>query len=225
TIPPAKYQHQGKSYQTKALKVEVIKGSMANSRTNRRRNNFSSFFDNEDDFFNSRNRSRQAQQVDVKLQAKVSKTKVLQGEQVIYRVLLVTRNRIQSVNMMSNQSIPGFWQEWAPVSRSISPENQNINGVIYQVYEIRKAALFPTRTGKVTIPAMKFRMGLVDTTTFFSNTRNIDRSTPAITLDVSPVPAEAQGLPIGQFTMSLKPDKKKVDINDILTAKLFIRAI
>lgn len=224
TIPPAIYKFNGKHYETEPFKVEVVKGSVAPRKPQPRRR-FPSVFDDDDDFFKSPFRRTQPREIDVKIKAEVSKRKVVKGEPILYRVLLLTRNRIQSVNMVSNQSFPGFWQEWFPVSRSIDGENRNVNGKIYQVFEIRKAVLFPTRTGSVTIPSLKFEMALVgDSFSVFSDARKIFRSTPEVTIKVSDLPQEALGLPVGDFTFDVKADKKEVDINDILTLRLTIRA-
>ena len=224
TIPPAIYKYKGKHYETEPFKVEVVKGSVAPRKPQPRRR-FPSIFDDDDDFFRSPFRRTQPQAIDIKLKAEVSKRKAVKGEPITYRILLFTRNRIQSVNMMSNQSFPGFWQEWFPVSRSIGGEERNVDGKIYQVFEIRKAVLFPTQTGSVTIPSLKFEMALgVDSFSLFSDVRRIVRATPEITIAVSDLPQEALGLPVGDFTFDVKPGKKEVDINDILTLRLNIGA-
>jgi hypothetical protein len=225
TIPPAIYKYKGKHFETEPFKVEVVKGSVAPRSPQPPRRRFPSIFDDEDDFFRSPFRRTQPQEIDVKLKAEVSKQKAVKGEPITYRILLFTRNRIQSVNMVSNQSFPGFWQEWFPVSSSIDGENRNVDGKIYQVFEIRKAVLFPTQTGSVTIPSLKFEMALVvDAFSLFSDARRIVRSTTEITIQVSDLPQEALGLPVGDFTFNIKADKKEVDINDILTLRLNIRA-
>lgn len=223
TIPPTIYNFKGKHYETEPFNVEVVIGSVAKPKPRRRR--FPSIFDDDDDFFKSPFRRSQPQQVDIILKTEVSKKKVLKGEPIVFRVLLYSRNRIQSVNMVSNQSFPGFWQEWWPLSRSIDSERGELNGKIYQVYEIRKAVLFPTRTGTITIPSLKFELTLVgDSFSLFADMRKILKSTPQMTIEVSDLPRQAIGLPVGDFTFNVKADKEEVDINDILTLRLKIRA-
>lgn len=226
TIPPLKYQHQGQQVETRPFKIEVVKGSVAppTSRQQGRRRPPSIFDQLDRPARSPFNRNRQ-RETDVKLKTEVSKRNVLIGESVTFRVLLLTRNSIRSVNMLSNQSFPGFWQEWFPVSRSIDGEQKAYDGKIYQVFEIRKAVLFPTQSGDVTIPALKFEMSLADDPfSVFSGDRRIQRSTPEVTLKVSPLPGEALGLPVGDFTFTVKPDKKTVDVNDILTLRLKLRS-
>jgi len=225
TLPPVSYKYKGKEYKTQPFKVEVVKGSIAPSTTPKRRRRPSSIFGDEDPFFSSPfERQRQPQEIDIKIVPKVSSKNVVIGQQIVFRVLLYTRNRIQSVNMLSNQSIPGFWQEWFPTPRSIDSKTEKLNGKTYQVFEVRKAALFPNTTGTITIPSLKFEIGMVDINSFsiFSNTRPIRRSTPELKIHVSPLPPEALGLPVGNFQFRVNPDKKEIDINDILTLKIKI---
>lgn len=221
TLPPVSYQYQGRDYKTRAFSVEVVQGSIAPQSQPRRRR-MPSIFD-DDDFFNSPfRRNRQDREIDIRVVPRVSAKKVFKGQQIIFKVLLYTRNRIQSVNMVSNQSLPGFWQEWFPVSSSIDGESKRIDGKVFQVYEVRKAALFPTKTGTIEIPALKFEFGLNDGMSFFSTPQRIFRSTQPIKIEVTELPSNALGMPVGRFRISVKAAKKEVDINDILTIKIRI---
>ncbi|MCP5045957.1 MAG: protein BatD, partial [bacterium] len=137
TLPPVTYEDNGRQHKTRTFTVTVVKGSVAPPTQPRRRRRPSIFDD--DDFFSSPFRRRsQPREVDIKVVPVLSKRTVVKGEQIIFKILLYTNTRIQSVNMLSNQSLPGFWQEWFPVSRSIEGENRQIDGNVYQVFEVRK---------------------------------------------------------------------------------------
>lgn len=222
TLPPVTYEFEGKEYKTQSFTIEVVAGSVSPQQQPQQQRRFpSSFFDENDDFFNSFRRAPQTQPIDIKLKAEVSKRKALKGEPILYRVLLYTRNRIQSVNMVTNSSFPGFWQEWFPISQPIISQRGQLDGKTYNVLEIRKAVLFPTQTGSVTIPAMKFEMALADDAfSIFSGNRQLFRTTPEMTIQVTELPPQAVGLPVGDFTFSVVPDKKQVDVNDILTLRI-----
>jgi len=220
TIPPVSYDHKGVTYRTSPFSVEVVKGSVG-TRAPPRKQPRSLFGD---DFFSSPFNRKQTQEIDVKLHTYVSRKKVIKGEQVIFKVLLYTRNRIESVNLVSNQSFPGFWQEWYPIPRSIDGKTIEINGKQYLVYEIRKVALFPTKAGIQTIPSLKFELGLLgQSLSFFSTPRRIFRESTPVQIEVAGLSLAAQNLPVGSFSFSVGAEKKEVDVNDILTLRLKIK--
>jgi len=165
---------------------------------------------------------QQPQKMDAYLRAVLSKKSCLKGEQLLFRVLLYTRNRIEAVNMISSASFAGFWQEWFPVPQSIPPGSENVNGVIYQVYEIRKAALFAGESGTLAIPPLQFELEMADPQSMFFGSRPIRRSTQEVKITVSEPPAAAVGLPVGQFDFSLHSPLTQADINDIVTLQMKI---
>lgn len=224
TLPPVTYQHEGKEYQTQSFTVEVVKGSLAPSQPQPTRPRTWPFDRDEEDPLAPSRRERQPQEIDVKVLPFVSKKEAVVGEQIMFNVLIYTRNRIQGPRPVSNPTIPGFWQEWYPAPKVFEAENKVINGKVYTVAEILKVALFPTNPGAITIPSIKFEMGLeaADPFSIFSSTQPIYRSTPEITVKVSPLPPAAQGLPVGQFRFSVTPNKNEVNVNDILTFEIRI---
>ncbi|MCK4944112.1 MAG: BatD family protein, partial [Candidatus Aminicenantes bacterium] len=181
TIPPVSYTHQGQQYSTQPFGIEVVKGSKGSTPAPKRRR---SVFD--EDFFSSPFDRKTRETVDVKMDAWISERNILKGQQVLFKVLLYTRNRIESINLVSNQSFPGFWQEWFPVPRSIDGKTVEKDGKTYQLYEIRKVALFPTSSGSLSIPSLTFELSLVDQTfSFFSSPRKLIKKSPVIIINVS----------------------------------------
>lgn len=217
-LPPVAYRHQGREYRTQPLAVEVVKGSISPGQTPQA--GPPSLFG--DDFFTSPTQNRQPQKVDAYLRAVLSKKTCYKGEQLLFRILLYTRNRIEAVNMISNASFAGFWQEWFPIPQSITSGSENVNGVIYQVYEIRKAALFASESGTLTIPSLQFDLEMADPQSMFFGSRPFRRSTQEVKVTVSEPPAAAAGLPVGQFDFSLHSPLTRADINDIVTLQMKI---
>ena len=218
TLPPLHYSHEGQDYQTQSFTVEVVKGSL-NPRPVPQTNQPSPI---DDDFFASPFQNRQPLAVDARLQAVISKKNCLKGEQLLFRILLYTRNRIEAVNMVSSPSFAGFWQEWFPVPQSIAASSENVNGVIYQVYEIRKAALFANESGTLTIPALQFELQLADPASMFFGAKPVRRSTQAVKIIVGEPPAAAAGLPVGQFDFSVSCKQAGANSNDIITLQMKI---
>jgi len=222
TLPPVVYEYEGKQFKTQSFTVEVVKGSVGTP-TAQPRQQKKSIFDMDEDFFsNPFERQTQEQAVDLKVVPWVSTHSVVKGEPILFKVFLVTRNRVRGINMISNQSFPGFWQEWFPMTSSISGESKVIDGKVYQVYEIRKAVLFPTQSGTVSIPPLKFEASLADAFAMFSNPQAISRTTPEVKIQVSELPQAAAGLPVGNFTFSVTANKKEININDVLSVKIKI---
>jgi hypothetical protein len=217
-LPPVRVQYQGRDYQTQPFTVEVVKGSLNPGQPAPA--GPPSLFD--DDFFTGAMQNRQPQKVDAYLRAVLPKKNCFKGEQLLFRVLLYTRNRIQSVNMISSASFAGFWQEWFPVPQSITPGSENVNGVIYQVYEIRKAALFASESGTLAIPPLQFELEVADAQSMFFASQPIRRSTQEVKITVGEPPPAAAGLPVGQFNFSLRSPQTQADINDIVTLKMEI---
>ncbi len=215
-LPEVRYRHQGREHRTQAFRIEVVKGSLAPGGAPPP--GTPSLFD--DDFFSSPFRRGTQQKVDATLRAVLSKNSCIQGEQLLYRVLLYTRSRIEAVNMLSSASFAGFWQEWFPVPQSIAPSSENVNGVLYQVYEVRKAALFASESGTLVIPALQFELQLADSGFFGS--QPLRRSTEEIKVMVSDPAASAAGLPIGEFSFAMEAPGDKADVNDIITLKMTI---
>jgi len=222
-IPSIIYSYRGKNYSTPKFLIEVVDGSVK-PRSNRRRSvdPFAGFDEDFSPFF-SQGRNK-PESIDIKVKANVSKKSVFKGEQLVYTVKLYTRNRVESVNMLSKQSFAGFWQEWYQVKESIESKTEYIDNKKYNVYEIRKAVLFPNESGLLTIPPVRFEMRLgLSAFSMFSNGGRVIRSTKPIKINVKEIPKKAVGLPVGDFSFSVNPVQKKVDINSFLTVVMQVK--
>jgi len=219
-IPPLKYVHNNNVFKTQGFKIVAVKGSIKKTAPQKRR----SLFDLDEDLSPFNSFRSAPQEIDVKLRALISKKKALIGEQLIYRILLYSRNRIESVNLISGQSFPGFWQEWYPVRKSIDGVSEVLEGKNYQVYEIRKAALFPSKMGELLIPSVRFELSLSDNSfSFFSTPRRITRSTNSIRIHVENLSANSENFPVGRLDITVKPEKHSIDINELLSIKIEVK--
>ncbi len=216
-IPPLKYVHNNHVYKTESIKIVAVKGSVKKVAPKRKRR---SIFDSD---FPSYEPFRSApREINIKTVARINKRRVRQGEQLIYKVLLYSTNRIESVNLVSGQSFPGFWQEWYPVKKSIDGRQEIIDGKKYVVFEIRKAALFPTKSGKLKIPSLKFELFMRDGSfSFFSTPEKITRVTNPIIIDV--LDNSNGNLPIGRFKITVDVENNSIDINELLSVNIKVR--
>ncbi len=164
-----------------------------------------------------------ADQGELRLEATLSKKTVVTGEPVIYTVHLLTQQAVDSVDLVSSPSFPGFWQEWLPVPGTVPGKTELRNGKTFQVFEIRKAILFPGQTGTLDIPAMQFSitsgggpLGL------FSGSRPIDRSTQPLRLTVKPPPPPARGLPVGRFELTVAAASARADAGEFFPVRITV---
>lgn len=220
-IPSLQYSYKGKSYSTMKFRISVVDGSVKHESKRGTNDPFSGFDDDFPSFFSKK--SVKPSEIDIKLKTNVSKRNVFKGEQLIFIVDLYARNKVESVNMLSQQSFPGFWQEWSPVKESIDSRIEYLDNKKYNVYEIRKVALFATETGIIKIPSLRFEIGLGGNAfSLFSTSRRVIRSTREIKIDVKDVPEAGRGLPVGNFRFSVSSSGREVNINDFFTVNLSI---
>lgn len=218
-LPPVQYRHEGRDYQTQPLTVTVVKGRLGSPAPAHKQplNPFAgTAFDT--------SAGRDEAPVDVRLLADLGKSRAWVGEGVPFRVRLFTRNRVDSIHMLSAGTMAGFWQEWLPLPASISGSTEYRNGAPFQVFEVRRAVLFPNQAGTLEIPPLQFEVSLADDPwSMMTGTKRVRRATPALRLQAVAPPAAAAGLPVGRYTMDVQAERTRVDVNELLTLRLTLR--
>jgi hypothetical protein len=233
-ISPATVKVDGKKYTSNTLQIQVVKatgGQQGTSGTNQDRLT-------EDGLL---------QEDDLYIKAFATNTQPYLGEQVIVTYRLYTRVPIANLSMKKASSFNGFW------SKSLTDNNQQlqqsrqvINGKEYTVADIGKYAIFPQKTGKLTIEPAELECvaqirvqqkksrsndpfeDFFNDPFFSRNTRNVEttlKSKP-ITIDVKPLPE--QGKPadftgaVGEFDFKSTIDRDQLTMNDALTLSMTI---
>lgn len=237
TVSPASVVVEGKKYTSNSLKIKVVKGSApaTNPSASTRSNSGNTRTGN------SRN-SGVLQNEDVYVRAFVSNTNPYLGEQVIVTYKLFTKVGISNLMMNKGSAFTGFWSKSLMGNKSqLKQSKQNINGEEYTVAVFARYAVFPQKTGVLTIdPAELECTAQVRVNTqrkrsndpfeeffndpFFNhNVRNVETTlrTKPIKIKVKPLPQE--GKPdnfsgaVGDFTFKSSIDKNKLNANDALT--------
>jgi hypothetical protein len=134
TIGSASIEYLGTSLSTKPISITVTKGTPKQK----------------DDKTSGVSESDIADNLFIR--ASIDKNKVYQGEQVTVTYKLYTRLNIAA--QMSVDKLPqyqGFWAEELGTSQNISFSTEVINGKQYKVGLLKRAALFPTQTGKLEV--------------------------------------------------------------------------
>lgn len=233
-ISPASVRVNGKTYNSNKLKIKVVKGN----------NNQQAATGGNTQGSNS---DGVLQDDDVYIKATINKTNPYIGEQLILTYQIYTKVAVSNLNMKKASSFRSFW------SKSLTGENTQykqsttrINGEEYVTATIGKYALFPQKTGKLTIEPTEMEC-MVQLRTqakrrrsndpfedffndpFFNrNVKNIKASLKSnpITLNVKPLPQKGkpEGFSgaIGSFNFTDNLDNNQLKANEALTLTINI---
>jgi hypothetical protein len=211
TISIASIEQGGTSYETKPIKITVVKGSAKPKQ--QKDNNQVSYEEIAKNLF---------------IRATVDKTKSYKGEQVTVVYKLYTRISIAA--QMSINKLPqyhGFWVEELETPGNITFKTELRNGKQFRVGVLKRVALFPTQTGTlevtpfeltvpVQIPKQRSKSIWDD---FFgdpfgrSETIDFDAKSNIVKINVQPLPEgspESFNGAVGDFSF-------KADINNTTT--------
>ena len=163
TIPAAvATDDKGQTFQSNSVPIEVVDGSLAQQQRQRSYDPF-----NDDPFEALRQRQQQIMQQrqqrqqqqpepapakvnidkDLFIKVVVDKNKVHVGEQITASYKLYARLPM-NVNISKLPTLNGFWtQDFDLPKGKVTPVEEVVNGQRYQVFTLKKSALFPQQTG------------------------------------------------------------------------------
>ncbi len=228
TISPASVIVNGASVQSNSLLIEVVKGGATNTpQGNQNAQQNPTAPANEDIGDN------------LFVKTTVNKTKVYQGEQITVTHKVYTRYQLRGFQDIKFPDYTGFWAQDVPANnQQIQVASENVDGVVYNVAELKKSYLFPQRSGKLQIEPMKVEVVVRKQSNrkprdvfdqFFGGgyedaTYSV-KSKP-ITIDVTPLPeankpASFAGA-VGDFSFKAEVNKDKVKANDAINLTITI---
>ncbi len=237
-IPPATIKVNGKTYKSNPLTIKVVKGNapaqtrQQGSQTAGKTGTASNGTVKSDDLY---------------IKALISNSSPYLGEQVIVTYRIYTKIPVSDLSVKKLSSFPGFWTKDLQDNKSkLKQSTKVINGEEYVLADIRKLALFPQKSGKLTIEPLELEcMTQVRTQAkrrrsndpfedffndpFFNrNVRNVKVTikSNALTLNVKPLPQENKPVSfkgaVGEFTFASKIDRTNLTANDALTETITI---
>ncbi len=174
------------------------------------------------------------------IKTEVSNRRPYVGEQIIIEYKIYFRVSIRDNAFEQIPKYSGFWNEAFDMPSRPSVKNEIVNGVNYNVATIRKAALFPTRTGEIEIEPLKMNFEILVRSrqrgnnlfdNFFNDpfgrtVRKTVTSKP-VTIDVQPLPET--GKPpdfngaVGQFDLDVSLDKTSVKVNEAIALNVTVK--
>jgi len=134
TIGPASCTVKGKKTTSNSVKMEVVKGKSSPSGTQQ-----------------SNTSSPTTREEDLILKVSVDKTNVYQGEQVTATYKIYTRVNISNGSISKMPGSTGFWANQIEMPQQLHFTQENK----YHVATVWKVALFPQRSGELTVDPME----------------------------------------------------------------------
>ena len=234
-IPPASVKVNGKTYTSNSMTIEVLKGG-ANKQSN-----------NSGSGSQSSKQNEILQDKDVFIKAFISNKNPYLGEQIILTYKIYFRINISSPSFTKEPPLRDFWaKDLLKGNSSYVEYNETLNGQQYHVAELKKYALFPQKTGKITINPVDLKIvaqirtqskrrrsndpfeDFFNDPFFNRNVKNVEVSLKSkpITLQVKPLPQK--GKPdgfsgaVGNFSFTDNLDNNQLKANEALTLTIGI---
>jgi len=232
TISSATVKVNGKEYLSNAIKINVVKGTTsANPRSGQPPG------------------TDQGQPTvtseDVFLRTFVNKTDPYVGEQVIVTYKIFTRVPIPQYGIAKHPSFNGFWtQDLNDMNDKLKQYDEIINNQQYIVAELKKVAVFPIKSGKLTIQPLEIDAiaqirqqrtsrnnvdplfdSFFNDPFFGSSYQNVEKhlSSNPIEINAKPLPLENKpakfGGAVGSFSLKSNIDKTSVTTNEAINLK------
>jgi hypothetical protein len=222
TIGSALVKYEGKSYKTEPLKIKVVKADESQSAQNK----------------NDAGISEQELRENLFIRAIPDKNTVYKGEQINVTYKLYTRLNISSPQISQLPTYKGFWSEEFETNQNIQFNVEMYDGKRFRTAEIKKVALFPTNTGKLTITPFELKVPVIVqkkrsnrndffddffNDSFFGRTQTIEKNiaSNSITVNVKDLPAadkpESFGGAVGDFDFNVDIENTDLEVNESTT--------
>ncbi|MCP4198062.1 MAG: protein BatD, partial [Proteobacteria bacterium] len=152
---------------------------------------------------------------DLFIQTHVSKKKLVVGEPLVMTIYLYTSMNIAEVNVLREPGTEGFWGEnLVSAGRRFSREQVRVGEHYFDRAVLRKMALFPIKTGTLTIAPPIVEMG-ISRGGFFSRPKKVKRSSLPVEVEVGELPKENQPPGFNPANVGVYTFRTQVDTNEV----------
>ncbi|MBD3409572.1 MAG: hypothetical protein GF419_05130 [Ignavibacteriales bacterium] len=226
TVGAASVNYRGETYRTKPFTVTVQAGSPGGgSRPAPRANQPDRPQSVEDEI-----------EENLFIRAFVDKRDVWKGEQATVTYKMYTRLSFSQPHISKLPTYQGFWAEEIATPSNVYFDREQYQGRSYNAATLRRAALFPTRSGELTVTPFEMEVpvqirdgnnqGLFNDP-FFSRVRTVDHVARSnrVVVNVKPLPEtdlESFKGAVGEFSMKVEFDKTEVKRNEPITIRVTI---
>lgn len=228
SIPAATVEVGGKQYASNKLEIEVLPADKASSGSGSGTSSGSTRM-------HTQQAGSEITGKDLFITVTADKKKVYEQEAVLltYKVYSLVNLSQLAGNM---PDLDGFHTQEIPLPQQKSMKLEHYNGRNYGTVVWRQYLLFPQRTGKLTVPAIKFEGVVVQQNTnidpfdafFGGGNRLIEVKktivAPSITLQVEPLPERPENFSgaVGQFSISSELTPRSLKANEAVNMKVTV---
>jgi hypothetical protein len=204
---------------TEPIALEVVPGSV---RPAPRRADPFDPFDGQDPFgLFPRQRGTRRPPPKVLVKAVPSRDRLHVGEPLLLTYFVYTQTSITDVGFADAPQYPGFWSEDLEQPRG-GPRGEAaaVGSERFDRFPVLRKLLYPTRAGKLTIPAATFRIGVPRQGFFDVGSAKLNRASEPVEVNVDPIPEEPgfSGA-VGRFRASAAVDKPSVALGEAATLR------
>ncbi|MDJ0765559.1 MAG: BatD family protein [Myxococcota bacterium] len=162
------------------------------------------------------------------IQTHLNKKQTVVGEAITMTIYLYTAVNISNLNVIREPGTEGFWVEnLLPANRRFTTEPIFVAGREYERGVLRKMAIFPIKTGTLTVAPtlVELEVGRVG---FFSRGKAYKRTSVPVQVDVVPLPSEDQPgnfnpTNVGQYTFKAGVAPTSVKVGEPVTLTFTVR--
>jgi hypothetical protein len=154
------------------------------------------------------------------VESTVSRTRLHVGEPLLLTYWLYTQVSVSDLQFVDAPQYPGFWAE--DLEKPPTPpqgEGATVSGEAFRRFPIFVKLLFPTRAGRLVIPATNLRLGL-PRQSFFDSGGVVQKTTKELAVTVDPIP-ETPGFSgaVGRFKVAAALDKPTLALGEAATLR------
>ena len=163
------------------------------------------------------------------LKADINKINVYVEEPIIVEYKLYSRYDIANLAFAGDTNFEGFWKEDIYKPKSISFDRETYNHIMYNVMLIRSVAVFPTKSGKLSIPSVALNVDIrTQSHSFFDfgTTKRYNIKNKPTSVKVKPIPQNNKSASysnaVGKFKLSSNISQNQLNVGDSFTYTITI---
>ncbi|MFP2934286.1 BatD family protein, partial [Pyxidicoccus sp. 3LG] len=232
-IPPAELKAGGKTYRTQPVEISVRTGRLGapsgqGSRGSQLPDPFANMPSTRPDPFADESEDEPTiprGDSDLFLRSSLDRDDVYVGEQVTLSLYIYSRVDLSSVDSVTMPKLEGFWTEEVESPTQLSGEQKIVDGVPYRAYLLRRRALFPVKSGALSITPAEADI----TTGFLFAGHRVHRVSNALKVKVKALPPGAPpGLSnahVGEWRLSMDVSQTRVELGQPITVKVILEGV